>query len=336
MRTDFVRKHVGWLKVVVSVGLLGWLLLEYAGADLSNALSRAWVPVLLAAFAVNFSASMLIPTLVHKRALGPRDELSLLQLLKVNLAVKFYAMVLPRGVSMGIRWARYRKPLGGRSAAGLVIVELATQVLGAAAIAVIGIAVEWEQLGDGAIPLTGIALLMLAAAGIIIYALLVQTSFRPMARLSNWTQSRVGLSADQVRGGGLRSRQLAPVVTLTLAGQILIVLAAWFVSVDLDLGLSFAAVAWMRSIISLVALVPFTVAGLGIREAGYVAFAAFYGVSGGDALAFALVLLGIQLAIALMGGVLEMSEGVRKDKLDKSPGPEKSGVIPTETGSDSR
>ena len=54
-------------------------------------------------------------------------------------------------------------------------------------------------------------------------------------------------------------------------------------------------------------LVPITIAGVGVREAGFIGFLGIYGISAADALAFSLTNFGLQLAIAafLAGASLE-------------------------------
>ena len=75
---------------------------------------------------------------------------------------------------------------------------------------------------------------------------------------------------------------------------------------DLELGVSIYAMAWIRSLVFLLTLIPITVGGIGVREAAFVGFLQLYGVPAAEALAFSFVVLAIQLAIGALGGGLEL------------------------------
>ena len=76
---------------------------------------------------------------------------------------------------------------------------------------------------------------------------------------------------------------------------------------------SFAPVAWHASLIvfpvALVATYAPTIAGIGTREAAFVVVLGAIGVSEGAATATALAYLGVQLGLALLGGLLHLLQG---------------------------
>jgi hypothetical protein len=71
---------------------------------------------------------------------------------------------------------------------------------------------------------------------------------------------------------------------------------------------------WLFALISLIGMLPFTIAGLGLREASFVGVMALASVFAEKALAMSLAIFSLLLAGAVVGGVLEFcrrSETVR-------------------------
>jgi len=69
----------------------------------------------------------------------------------------------------------------------------------------------------------------------------------------------------------------------------------------MGIDISIYALAWIRAIIMLMALVPVTIAGLGIREVGFIVFLELYGVPKSSAFAFSLLLFFQHIIIASIG-----------------------------------
>ena len=298
-----------WLRLAVSLILVGLLLRAYGGEELVSAVAAIGVPTLLVVFVVNLVASMVIPAMVARGAMGTGSGLTLSRLIKVNLAVKFYALVLPRGVSVGVRWAKYRRPIGGRGAAGLVAAVLLFDVLGAAVLASLALIYEVDELPDLGVGLLAAGVVGALLVGAAVFVLLGASDRASTTWLARWMSKYIEFE----RGGPFTHApaRVVLLIIMTLVSQVLLVWAAWFVSRDMGIDLSFLAMMWMRSLISIAGMIPFTIAGLGVREAGYVAFGSLYGVEPQQALALAFVLLAVQLLIGLLGAGVEVWDSAR-------------------------
>ena len=80
----------------------------------------------------------------------------------------------------------------------------------------------------------------------------------------------------------------------------------------MGLAVPFTALGWMRSIAMLVAILPFSVSGLGLREGTLVALLGQRGVPADAALGYSLLVFGITvLSVALVGGVIEAIRWLR-------------------------
>lgn len=74
---------------------------------------------------------------------------------------------------------------------------------------------------------------------------------------------------------------------------------------SLGVFLPFSDVLFLRSLVFLAMMVPFSIAGIGFREMGTIAGLSLYGVSAEIGLTVGVILFGFQILISLMGGILE-------------------------------
>lgn len=68
----------------------------------------------------------------------------------------------------------------------------------------------------------------------------------------------------------------------------------------------------MYASVSVLMLLPISVAGIGLREGGYVGLLALFGVSSDTSLALSFTFLGYALFGALLGGALELMPARRR------------------------
>ena len=264
------------------------------------------------AFVLNLVGSIVVPAIQTRVALrATRLELGTLELVAINLMVRFYILVLPRPAAVGIRWWAYRGGGGGgggNDAAALMVFERMTQgvVMTGALVVLLGV----ER---GGLPVTSDAL-WVAALGLFGVALAGFVSFlwTPAATLPRWILERPRLPS------GIRDRaarfleaveayprlptwRVLVILGLSVVYFVLFVASFWVLVRAIGVELSFVAVAWIRALVFFLTLVPVTIAGLGVREAGLVALLRLYKVPEEEALAAALAALGVQLVIGLLG-----------------------------------
>jgi uncharacterized membrane protein YbhN (UPF0104 family) len=91
------------------------------------------------------------------------------------------------------------------------------------------------------------------------------------------------------------------VVTCSMAGYVLLVGASWVLMQTMNFSIPLLGLAWIRSTVFLIAQIPLTVGGIGLREAGFIGLLGMYGVSEYDALAFSLLFLCMHILIGLFG-----------------------------------
>ena len=79
----------------------------------------AWMPLL----------TVLLVTLEVEVKVKNQILLSFRALVMINLAMRFYVLVLPRAIALAIRWQRYRAHGGGHHATALMVFERIVQLL---------------------------------------------------------------------------------------------------------------------------------------------------------------------------------------------------------------
>jgi uncharacterized membrane protein YbhN (UPF0104 family) len=95
------------------------------------------------------------------------------------------------------------------------------------------------------------------------------------------------------------------VVTSSVAYEVVAAATMLCFAMAVGLALPLLTVLWMRAALQLLLLLPFTIAGLGLREAGLIGLCALVGVPAAVAVAWSLTILLGQIVVAASGGVLE-------------------------------
>ncbi len=77
----------------------------------------------------------------------------------------------------------------------------------------------------------------------------------------------------------LKSKTALFIIGLSVVSYVFCILSSYFLSIATEIDISLKGIAWIRSLILLLTLTPITVAGLGVREVGYVTFMQLYGIA---------------------------------------------------------
>ncbi|MGH9103345.1 MAG: lysylphosphatidylglycerol synthase transmembrane domain-containing protein, partial [Acidimicrobiales bacterium] len=115
----------------------------------------------------------------------------------------------------------------------------------------------------------------------------------------------LGSLAAAVRLGLIRFRHrpgaAAEVLVVSFAYQLVVVLAAFLVAYSMGLQVSWTAILAFMPIVAIVQVLPLTIGGLGLREGAFVVFLHPLGVSTSQAIAFGLLVYGLNLVVGLLG-----------------------------------
>jgi uncharacterized membrane protein YbhN (UPF0104 family) len=297
------------LRYGVAIALIAVLVLSVPADALHRTLDRAHPAGIAAALALALASHLVIAERIRylTRALGL--DLPFWALFRINLGAVFYGLVLPAGNLSGVAARLYQMArAGGHFAEPAVALTLerlvATVTLGATG--VVCWLIAWPS-GTVAV----FVLMLGATAGCAALQLAV---FRPLPLITplwRWLMSRwpgkLGPLRDAMeRARGLPWRVWRNVFGLGFAVHLIGIAAYGAVAWSLGLDLSLWTIAWTRSAAILIAIVPVSVAGLGIREGALVFLLAPYGVDPASAVLYGLLAFATTiLAMGLLGGALE-------------------------------
>jgi uncharacterized protein (TIRG00374 family) len=295
-------------RCVIAFAILAFLFRRISPESVLDAAASAAPGALLGAFLLALLAHVAIADRLRRlvQALGMR--LSTLSLLQINLATVFYALVLPAGNVTGIIARFYRMSRHEPNYAVIAVALAYERLVATLTLCLVGIAfwlvdrpADWPAL---------VLMLGALAALLALHAALFATAPVPARlreRLERWWPNRLISLREALRQARDLSRGVvARVFALGLLTHGLGVIAYGLVAGALDLDLSLATIAWTRSAAVLIAILPISVAGLGVREGAMVVLLAPYGIAAADALTYALLAFATTiLAVGLLGGLLE-------------------------------
>ena len=303
---------MAWLlKAGVAAALLAWLLAQVDLHALTRLLADqsptgllgAIVIVCLALVVGTFKWWLLLP-----------DE-PFFRLLRLNIAANFYALVVPGQVGAEAikTYQLGRGRVDAEAIAASVVLDKITGLLSLLALGVVGAVFS-------SLPLGQVSRVSLAALLVLCFAVLVGLRF-PVVRAFAVGCVRT-LQAAMPRLRELGNRIILFVDAwcnyLSKPGVILASLAAgvlqqsiYVVMISLlsrQLGFELPLLdwCWIFGLASAAAVLPITIAGLGVREGVFVGLLASVSIPAEQALALSLTIFAIQVVLGLFGGLVEL------------------------------
>jgi uncharacterized protein (TIRG00374 family) len=234
----------------------------------------------------------------------------LLTLLKLNFVGQYYSILLP-GQIVGEAVKAYRLGRGRVDAeriAASVIIDRITGFLGLLLIAICGVGFSGAAIGKP---------ILLTLLGAFLLLLLSLFSFH----FSGWTAllnaagkkgSRYARLAGQFRrlleAWKAYLETPGPILVSILLGALVQLVAVWInfrIGRELGIHILFADWCWIFGIVSIVVALPFTIAGIGLREGSFLGTLAFLGAVPEKAMAQSFAVFSLLLAGAIVGGAFE-------------------------------
>ncbi|HET7078371.1 MAG TPA: lysylphosphatidylglycerol synthase domain-containing protein, partial [Chloroflexia bacterium] len=152
-------------------------------------------------------------------------------------------------------------------------------------------------------------ILILAAAAVL---LITGRGWRlglALARRARMPVDRISARFPRGSHFGLPARSWAALglpLLLSALFQVVVVLINLLVCLALGIPLTFIQLLWIVAVVSLLQALPISIAGIGVREGAYIYLLQLQGVDGSRALALSLTLFALQIAMAIVGGTLQV------------------------------
>jgi uncharacterized membrane protein YbhN (UPF0104 family) len=293
------------LRALIGIAVVGVLLAHADIVGLERALREASVPLLVLG-TLAFFASLLLSSMRWRAFLRAIDlTMSIPLLVRFYLVGTFFNAFLPTGFGGDA----YKAFVLGRGISSIEaplaasVLDRAAGLAGLAALTLVGALVQVFVGGQTVVTWVSasIACALVGAATVAIRRPSA-SAISPPAPLPFSVRSRIrtfllALSAGARHPRALRSGAIWGVVT---AG--LVVTAHGFLLHAVHLSVPVGALAGIVLLASLTTVIPFSINGLGFREATYVWALRAYGVPSTPALSFAFVVLGVTLLASVVGG----------------------------------
>ena len=319
--------NVAWLRQALKLSLTA-LLVYYCLTLISieqviEIIKNTDSPLLFAGFLGVILGTVVCKTLIVWYSLSTLHKVKFTQLLQINFAMRFYTMILPKPIVAGIRWNKYRKISDPKNALIILIFEALFALTISAFAASLFMGLEEQSVIPTWIKETFLVICVLLT--ISIYVLFFHPSTGFVIKLEAMLQKQGPLSmfAKLINKWRLAAELLhlsklkntLTIFFLSILSHSVFILGAYFLLLSLHVELSFIAVAWIRSVVFILASLPISLAGLGVREVGFIALFNFYGVDSNAAVAYGLLVFAVQLAVGFLGLIVETKSWMMEKQL---------------------
>lgn len=304
-------KMIVLFKLLVSVSLLGFLLffVDFS-ALLASILS---IDARLYALSIILYFTSQVINSVKWKFLLP--ELALSKLFIFTFVGVFYSTVLPSQVAGEIA-KTWRLARGNRLAeriAASVFVDRVTGLIGLLLLATGGALLAQQPEAQYLVKPAIMMILVLVA---IIFFPRITFLQKAVRQSVHWLSNKTAFLQNQAPKAirlldqlSLYSRSVIPLVISIGIGvvfQAVSVAIIYTLAMGLNIKFSYFDMTWILCIISLMTLLPISIAGIGVRELGFVGLLGLLGVSIELALTISLLLFSIQIIGALIGALFEL------------------------------
>ena len=293
-------------------GLLLYLSLRWVNlgtlVERLNHLEPGWLLL-----AIILLAIQLLPLSARWRqiAISCGTDMGFTGTLQINFIAAFFNQVLPSTVGGdGVRiWFAARRGAGWANATYSVLLD---RIFGVFVLAlVVAACLPWTlQLIREPAPR---AVLLVLAGGAIAGPLIVLLAGTHFDRgLRRWTITRHVAAVAEAAVKTCRSlRSAAIVVGSSIMVHLLTISAAWCCAKAVSVPVGFAHVLFLMPPVLLIATVPISIAGWGVRESGMIAAFSYAGLAESDGLTLSILFGAVSFIIGMVGGVVWISSGFR-------------------------
>ncbi|MDR0999926.1 MAG: flippase-like domain-containing protein [Clostridiales bacterium] len=247
------------------------------------------------------------------------------KLVSAMLVGHFYSFVLPGqlfGEASKMLYLAKGNPKGtAERYSASIIVDKLTSLLGLLLIGVIGIIVDWKIEGVRYIAILLAALFI--AVAVALFLLRFDNVWSLVGKIKEWLDRFQRL--NKLSALGMRffsawrnfARQSGIILASIVIGtvfQLILVLLNWYVCQALGIPILYHSLCWIHAVMSLVALLPITIGGIGVREVGYAGLFALLGLDVTNAVSVSLIMFAVGVAVALVGGLVVLKNMLIKRK----------------------
>jgi glycosyltransferase 2 family protein len=237
---------------------------------------------------------------------------------QISFIATFFNQVLPSTIGGdGVRiWLSARKGAGWARATYSVLID---RIVGVSALAFIVIAcLPWtfELIRD---PIARAILLVIGFGAVVATFLFMFIGTRHRQFFDRWTLTRHFSAASRAAVtlcGSVRS--IGVIIACSLAIHLLTIIAAWCCVRAIAAPVSFAQVLFLMPPVLLIATIPISIAGWGVRESSMIVAFAYAGLAESNGLTLSILFGAASFVVGITGGVLWILSGLRVRSLARA------------------
>ena len=302
------------LKLLLSSALLYYCVSLVDFSKVTTLLAQVNLLYLLVSFVFTLLGTIVCKSFIVWRLLPNHQSFKFIEIIKINLVMRFYTMLLPKAIVAGLRWNKYRKFSDPAYALALLALEALVALNVAAMASVIFILLSGLNFIPFEVLITVLTVTILLSISIIIFFIypdnwFVREIFKKVAKikilsfianlLEKWRQlsKRLGISEDN---------KIKYISFWAVISHLFFLIGAMVLFMAINVDIDFFVVAWIRSAVFILVSIPISLAGLGIREVGFIALFGLYGLSADVVMTYALLVLILQSIIGFFGMLIEL------------------------------
>jgi uncharacterized protein (TIRG00374 family) len=307
------KRLVFFIKLGISICLLLFLFHIIPARDMYQSMRKAQPAWVLLGMATAIPIILLSAFQVQYLTRIQGMAISLVGLIRINMATAFYALFLPGILAGGaVKWLKFVQHEGKPIEAFVVV--FFNRFVETVFIVMVGILFATpEILSSGlrsAVLLWCLIFIGLAAG----YVLSLQPFFIGIMKgltkrcpLPLFLKDRIDKIINSLgRFQALKAVNHLKIFLILALKNASGILSYYFLARSLSVQVSFYELAWIRSIILLLIILPISISGLGIREGSLVILLARYGIPAHEALAFSFLVFFRNSIQSLAGGFWEL------------------------------
>ncbi len=312
-------------KIAITIGILAFIFSKIPIADVWLSLkqvNRLYVGIsFLILIGMRYVAAYRIKifTNVHKM------KISIKQLFEISLMTSFYGLFLPGTLAGGaVRWYKIskadKKPAESLSA---IVYDRFISILGLIMVGAIFWLFERQvQTSQEMGLILFVALIVFVASYILAFNGKVASCLIKMNDAMVFIPEFVREKIKKILVSSMDYRKISKrkhieIFIVSILHYFFGILSRYLFSLSLDLPLTFVQLGWIRSIVTILSMLPISFAGIGVREGSMIFLLQAYGIESASAIALSFLMFSGNIVLALCGGLMELKVLLISDNRQK-------------------
>lgn len=308
------KNHKIFIKYVISLSLATYFIFSTN----INSIKQSIQSIPLASYFLSiiiYFVALSLNALKWKRLFSGR---SYIQLFKYVIMAQYYSMVLPGGVLAGEMVKAYRIGKGENDAekiAASIIIDRITGFLGLIIVGYMGLIFSSIDISNEIIYIfSGTMFLLLAVLLSLKNRFLESMIMKALSKAQHYNKYMhkyiviIKIIVLEWRLYLNRPVILIESIIIGISFQLTGVYMIYILALGSHIGISFFDLCWIYGIISIIIFIPISIAGLGLREGGFIALFAMISLSPESALALSLSVFSLQIIGGVVGAIIEIRD----------------------------